>query len=150
LIAGDQRTGSTLTEPNGLPALGGAISSALRKRIATGKSNIATVDGECGCPALSGVYPLLGANGKPVGAVELQAELGPLYDLITKLSFLLLALGALVVAIGIVLAMGIGRRLTRRLRNLDATASRVTALVHAGRPLGDQQAAVILGGEDEV
>jgi sensor histidine kinase regulating citrate/malate metabolism len=150
LIAGNQRTGTTATVGNGLPATGGVVSQDLLQRIATGKTSIATVSGDCGCPSLSGVSPLLGAGGRPVGAVELVAALNPIYDVITKLSFLLLALGAVVIALGITLAMGIARRLTAQLLALDATAARVAALAHTEGPLGDLHQAVTVRGEDEV
>lgn len=152
LIAGNQRTGTTITDNNGLPATGLPEPSSVLARIATGKTSIASIQ-EDGHASLSGVVPLQDADGRWAGAIEVVQRLDPLYDLITRLSLLLLALGAIVVVVGTALSLGISRRLTSRLSRLETTASRVAAVVgtdtpHA--PLGELQVAGPIEGHDEV
>ena len=149
LIAGNGRTGTTLTDHNGLPETGLPEAPQVLARIAGGRTSIACLCDQAE-PALSGLVPLDGQDGKPVGAVELISPLGPIYDVITKLSYLLLALGAVVVIAGTLLALGIGGRLIRRLLTLEESAARVAAMAQSEEPLHDLCDTVAVRGDDEV
>ena len=149
LIAGNQRTGTTLTDSHGLPATGLPEPPSVLARITTGETSIATVQ-ENGGSALSGLVPLAGADGRWIGAVEVVYPLEPLYDVIKGLSLLLLVLGAVVVAVGTLLALDISRRLTSRLRTLQGAASRVATLAGTDVPLGELYIAGAVQGNDEV
>src|SRR5947209_161483 len=149
LIVAGQRTGCSLTDENGLPVTGLPESSAILKRIAINKSSI-TQTSENGNSVLSGLVPLPGNNGKPAGAIELVSQLNPLYSLITRLSFLLVSLGALVVIVGTLFALDISRRLTSRLQILESTASHVAQMANFDAPLTDMREVVAVRGGDEV
>jgi len=149
LIAGGQRTGTTLTDSHGLPMTGLPEPASVVARIAGGKTTVAQVV-EDGQTELSGLVPLQNAAGQWVGAVEVVRPLDPLYNVIRGLSLLLLALGALVVAVGTLLALYVGRRLTARLMILEKTASRVAALAGSDEPLGAVQVQAAVRGNDEV
>jgi signal transduction histidine kinase len=149
LIAGNQRSGTTLTDAHGLPATGLPEPASVLQRITTNKTSIAAIQ-EDGHATLSGVVPLAGADGRPTGAIEVVSRLDSLYDLIRELSFLLIALGAAVVLLGTVLALAISRRLTARLQELEATASSVAAMAETDAPLGRLHDAVTVHGDDEV
>ncbi len=154
LIAGTQRTGTTLLDHNGLPVTGPA-SPAVLARVTGDTPGIAQIK-EDGHAVLSGLAPLPAAAGPPVAAVEVISRLDPLYGVITQLSLLLLALGAAVAVTGSALAFSIGRRLTGRLLELEVAAARVATLAGAesmhgaATPLGDWHAAVAVHGADEV
>lgn len=152
LIAGGQKTGTTLTDVYGFGDTGAAEPSTVLARIRSGVPTIGQVGSGWfrNVTGLSGLVPLAAPNGKPVGAIEVVSPLGPLYDLIKQLSFILIALGAVVVCIGTLLALGIAKRLTRRLLVLEASASDVVAAAHGDAPLGDLQSAVAVSGDDEV
>jgi len=154
LIAGTQRTGTTLLDHNGLPVTGPAPPAVLA-RVAGDNPGIAHMK-EDGRDVLSGLTPLPAAAGPPVAAVEVVSRLNPLYDVVTQLSLLLLALGAAVAVAGSALAFSIGRRLTARLLELEVAAAHVAALADAesahgeATPLGDLHAVVVVHGDDEV
>jgi signal transduction histidine kinase len=124
LIAGNQRAGTTLTDSHGLPITGIPVPTAVLDRIARGRPSIVQQD-ENGQPVLSGLVPLANANGRWIGAVEVVKPLGPVLDVARRLTHLLVALGALVVILGMVLALLVSRRVTSRLRVLDVAASRI-------------------------
>jgi PAS domain S-box-containing protein len=149
LISGATRTGSTLSNLSGAPNVGVSEPIAVLHRIGQDTPSIATVSTAHGA-ALSGIVPLEGDSGSPVGAVEIVRPLGPLYDLIRTLSWLLLLLGALVVAAGTVLALGVSRRLTARLLVLETTASRVATMAEGDAPLGKLRVVETVEGNDEV
>ena len=149
LIAGGQRTGTTLTDAHGLPTSGLAEPSAVLRRVATGTTSIAQ-ENENGQTVLSGVIPLMDANHHPVGGIEVVSPLNSLYDLITQLSLLLIALGAAVVGLGTLLALAIARRLTGRLLLLEGTASHVAEAAVADAPLENMHPALDVSGDDEV
>jgi signal transduction histidine kinase len=152
LIAGGQKTGTTLTDAYGFGDTGAAEPRDVLARIQVGKPTI----GQLGTgwfrnvSGLSGLVPLAAPDHKFVGAIEVVSPLGPLYDLIKQLSFILIALGAIVVSLGTLLALGIAKRLTRRLLALEATASHVAAAAHGNASLHDLQSAVAVSGDDEV
>lgn len=152
LIAGGQKTGTTLTDVYGFGDTGAAEPNAVLARINSGTPTIEQVDSGwfSNVTGLSGLVPLAAPDGKPVGAIEVVSPLGPLYDLIKQLSLILIALGAVVVSIGTLLALGIAKRLTRRLLALEASASDVAAAAHGNAPLRDLQSAVAVSGDDEV
>lgn len=149
VIAGNQRTGTTLTDSNGFPATGLPEPQSVLQRITTGRQSIAQIS-EDGQTVLSGVVPLQGFDGHWVGAVEVVRPLGPLYDVVKRLSFLLIALGSLVVILGTLLALYVSRRVTNRLRILEAAASQVAAAATADEPLPDLQTVDTVQGNDEV
>lgn len=149
IIAGARRTGTTLTDRNGLPEEGVLEPQSILSRIAHGSVSVATVKGDSGT-VLSGIVPLQGDSGASVGAVEIVRPLGPIYDVIRSLSWLLLLLGAIVVAAGTVLALSLSRRLTSRLSVLESTASRVAAMVEDDVELGKLHVAEAVQGNDEV
>ena len=149
LIVAGQRTGSSLTDENGLPVTGLPESRAILSRIALNKSTISQTS-ENGNAVLSGLVPLPGNSGKPAGAIELVSRLSPLYSLITRLSFLLVSLGALVVIVGTLFALDISRRLTSRLQILESTASHVAQMANFDAPLTDMREVVAVRGGDEV
>jgi signal transduction histidine kinase len=149
LIAGNQLTGTTLRDRQGLPITGLPVQPSVLARIRTGKVSIASVQ-EDGVPVLSGLVPLRGASGQWVGAVEVVRPVNPLYDLIRELSLLMLALGILVVVLGVLLALGISRRLTFRLSLLDAVVSRIAEMAKGGEPLRDIHIEPSVTGDDEV
>ena len=152
LIAGGQKTGTTLTDAYGFGDTGATEPQTVLARIKTGKSTIGQVGSGWfrNVTGLSGLVPLAAPDGRPAGAIEVVSPLGPLYDLIKQLSFILIALGAVVVSIGTLLALGIAKRLTRRLLVLEASASDVAAVAHGNAPLQDLQSAVAVSGDDEV
>jgi signal transduction histidine kinase len=152
LIAGNQKTGTTLTDTYGFGVTGSTEPRSVLARIKTGKPTIGQVGTGwfTNVTGLSGLVPLAAPNGRPMGAIEVVSPLGPLYDLIKQLSFILIALGAVVVSIGTLLALGIAKRLTRRLLVLEASASDVAAAAHGNAPLRDLQSAVAVAGDDEV
>jgi signal transduction histidine kinase len=152
LIAGGQKTGTTVTDAYGFGDTGATEPSDVLARINSGKPSIGQVGNGWfrNVSGLSGLVPLAAPDHKPVGAIEIVSPLGPLYDLIKQLSFLLIALGAVVVSIGTLLALGIAKRLTRRLLALEATASHVAAAAHGNAPLQDLQSSVAVSGDDEV
>jgi hypothetical protein len=76
LIAGGQRTGTTLTDPNGLPVAEVPEPAEILVRIATGRTSVAERV-ESGQSVLSGLIPLPDAAGRPVGAVEVVSSLEP-------------------------------------------------------------------------
>jgi len=166
LIAGTQRTGTTLLDHNGLPVIGPASPAVLAR---VGGDNPGIIHSkEDGRDVLSGLTPLPAAAGPPVAAVEVVSRLNPLYDVVTQLSLLLLALGAAVAVAGSALAFGIGRRLTARLLELEVAAAYVAtqagaesahavvatplgdAHVAVAAPFGDVHAVVAAHGDDEV
>ena len=152
LIAGKQTTGTTLTDAYGFGNTGAGEPADVLARIDSGKSTIGQIGSGWfrNATSLSGLVPLSAPDGKPAGAIEIVSPLGPLYDLIKQLSFILVALGAVVVSIGTLLALGIAKRLTRRLLILEASASHVAAAAHGNAPLQDLQSAVAVSGDDEV
>ncbi len=152
LIAGGQKTGTTLTDAYGFGDTGATEPNSVLARIKSGVPTIGQVGNGWfrNVTGLSGLVPLTAPDGKPVGAIEVVSPLGSLYDLIKQLSFILIALGAIVVSIGTLLALGIAKRLTRRLLVLEASASDVAAAAHGNAPLGDLQSAVAVSGDDEV
>lgn len=150
LIAANQRVGTTITDSHGLPVTGLPEPASVLARIPTGTASIAQVH-EDGHISLSGLVPFEGANdGHWIGAVEVVRPLDSVSDVIRRLSFLLLALGAVVVALGMLLALYISRRVTSRLRVLEATASRVASVAHSDAPLGDMVITGPVEGSDEV
>jgi signal transduction histidine kinase len=152
LIAGGEKTGTTLTDANGFGVTGSAEPRDMLARIQAGKPTISQVGSGWfrNVSGLSGLVPLKAPDHKSVGAIEVVTPLGPLYDLIKQLSYILIALGAIVVSLGTLLALGIAKRLTRRLLALEATASHVAAAAHGNAPLHDLQSAVAVSGDDEV
>lgn len=149
LIAGDQLTGTTLRDRQGLPITGLPVPPSVLTRIRSGKVSIADVH-EDGVPVLSGLLPLRGPGGQWIGAVEVVRPVNPLYDLIQELSMLMLGLGALVVLLGVLLALSISRRLTSRLSLLDAVVSRIAEMAKGGEPLRDIHIEPSVTGNDEV
>jgi len=149
LIAGGQITGTSLTESSGLLTTGEPAAPAILRRIQSGRITIRQVN-ENGQTALSGVVPLTDAHGDPAGAIEVVSELGPWYDLITQLSFLLIALGAAIVALGTLLALAIARRLNRRLLALESTASYIADAASTDTPMAELHPALDESGDDEV
>jgi signal transduction histidine kinase len=149
LIAGNQLTGTTLQDSQGLPVTGQAEPASILARIATGKMTIAmTQEGDS--PVLSGLAPLRGSDGRWAGAIEVVRPLNPLYDVIRSLSLLLLGLGLGVIALGTLLALGISRRLTARLSVLEAAASRIAGLARGNEPLGELHMETSVAGNDEI
>lgn len=149
LIAGGLLTGTTVTDSNGLSTTGLQEPPAVLRRIESGKTTIDQVN-ENGQTILSGIVPLQDANGRPVGGIEVVSSLSPLYDLITQLSYLLIALGAGVVVLGTLLALAIARRLTRRLLALESTASYIAEAAHTDAPMAELHPALDASGDDEV
>ncbi|GAC1626325.1 MAG: hypothetical protein NVS4B2_05570 [Chloroflexota bacterium] len=149
LIVANQRTGSTLLDANGLPVDGLPVRKETVRRIATGRISITSVN-DAGSPTLSGLVPIAGDYGKPAGAIEVVTRLSPLYDLITQLSFLLVALGAAIVVAGALFALAISRRLTSRLQVLESTASHVAEMASFDAPMSEMRGVVAVRGDDEV
>jgi signal transduction histidine kinase len=149
VIAGGHSTGTTLVDVHGLPVLGLTEPSSVLARIANNRVSVAQVT-EDRRAVLSGLVPLTGANGKPVGAIEVVKSLDPLYALIRQLSVLLIALGAAIVVLGALLALSIATRLTRRLLALEAVASRVADAAEADEPLRPLLPVMTTPGRDEV
>jgi signal transduction histidine kinase len=149
LIGGDQRTGTTLAGSPGQPATAVREPPEILARIATGRPSISVAD-EDGQPVISGLLPLRGADGRPAGAVEVLSPLGPLYDVVRTLSILLVALGGAVVILGTILALAVGRRLTQRLRLLEASAAAVATQTSVGLAPHVPRRADLVRGDDEV
>ncbi|HEX6508625.1 MAG TPA: GAF domain-containing protein, partial [Chloroflexota bacterium] len=152
LIAGAQKTGTTMTDVFGFGDTGVTEPRDVLARIAGGKPTIEQLGTGWfrNVVGLSGLVPLYGPDHRPAGAIEIVSPLSSLYDLIKLLSFLLIALGAAVVIIGTLLALGLAKRLTRRLLALEASASYVAAAADRDAPLGDLQSAIDVSGDDEV
>jgi len=148
LIAGGQRIGTTLTDAHGLPVTGISEPPSVLKRIATGKVSIAVSNS--GGPVLSGLVPLRDAGGKPLGAVEVVSQLNPVYALVVQLSWLLVALGAAVVLVGVGLALLAAGTLTSRLSRLETAAAEIADRVEDDLPVEDQAKEVRVSGTDEV
>jgi signal transduction histidine kinase len=93
-----------------------------------------------------------------VGAVAVLISLEPLDAMVMQRSALLLAMGGAVVAVGTILALGIGRRLTARLQALESVAAQVaahaeghTVVLDAGAtPPEALEALMSMRGDDEV
>ncbi|HEX8918682.1 MAG TPA: GAF domain-containing protein, partial [Chloroflexota bacterium] len=149
LVAGDQITGTTVTDSHGLPLTGAPVTSSTLSRIGTGRVSIATQN-QSGQTVLSGLVPLRGADGRWDGAIEVIRPLTSDYNVIKLLSLLLAALGAVVVVAGTALALAIARRLTSRLQVLEATASSVASMAGTDATLGRIQLSEPVGGHDEV
>jgi signal transduction histidine kinase len=149
LIAGNRRTGTTVTDSHGLPTTGLPEPASIRQRIATGATSMVQTN-EDGQAVLSGLVPLRGDNGRWIGAVEVARPLGPVFDVIKRLSFLLLLLGAIVVILGMLLALYVSRRVTTRLRILEATASRVARMADSDARLGQVLMPGPIDGNDEI
>ena len=149
LLAGGRRTGRTLPSSRGTGVDGVAVGPETSRRIAAGTLSIATTT-QNGHKVLSGLVPLADADGRVVGAVELISPLDPIYDVVTTLSLLLLALGAAVVVLGTTLALGLGSRLTARLLALEAIAAQVANRVTADQSVAVLENEVVVQGDDEV
>jgi signal transduction histidine kinase len=161
LITGNLRAGTTLTDSHGLPITGVPVPAAVLGRIAQGRSSIVQ-ENQGGQTVLSGLVPLQNADGRWIGAVEVVRALDPVLDVVRHLTYLLVALGAVVVILGMVLALVVSRRVTSRLRVLEAVASRVAERAvmdvpldteHGGLPLPaslDAPVEIAVEGHDEV
>jgi signal transduction histidine kinase len=131
LLVGNQRAGTTVTDSHGLPINGVPEPASVLARIAQGRTSIEQ-ENENGQTVLSGLVPLRDADGRWIGAVEVVRPLNPVFDVIRRLTHLLVGLGAVVLVLGMGLALLVSRRVTSRLRVLESTASRV-----AERAAGD-------------
>jgi PAS domain S-box-containing protein len=149
LILGSVRTGTTLTDANGLPETDVREPAAVLARIATGRRSIAQTT-DSGHAVLSGILPLSSADGRWIGAAEVIRPLGPLYDVIQTLSFLLAILGVLVVVLGTIIGWSISRRLTVRLSRLESIASHVAGQAEEGERVGGFLLEPVVTGSDEV
>ena len=148
LVVGNQRIGTTLTDAHGLPVTGIPEPASVLRRIASGKVSIANAS-ESG-PVISGIVPLRSADGKPLGAVEVVSKLDPVYALVVQLSWVLVALGAAVVLLGVGLALAMAGRLTGRLSGLETAAATIADRVEQDLPLDEQALQVHVTGTDEV
>src|SRR5207302_2053991 len=132
-----------------LPVTGLPEPGSILHRVAAGDGGISTLT-EDGHEVLSGLVPLRGPTGKPVGAVEVVAQLDPVFALVTQLSLLLVALGAGVVLLGMALALGVAGRLTRRLSSLEASAGSISDRVRRNLLVEDYAQDLVVAGSDEV
>lgn len=149
LIAGGRRIGTTLTDAQGLPVTDLPEPKSIVHRIAMGRGGISSVT-EDGQQVLSGLAPLRAPTGKPVGAVEVVAQLDPVFALVTQLSLLLVSLGAGAVLLGMALALGVARRLTRRLSSLEASAASIAGSVGSSSLAEGHAEDLVVAGNDEV
>ncbi len=97
---------------------------------------------EDGRAVLSGVVPVLGADGRANGGIEVIQPLSDVYDVITSVTTILLLLGLVVAAISAGVGIGLSRGLTRRLSVLEETAAAVAG--------GNLEQQMPVQGKDEI
>jgi len=131
-----------VTGAHGASAPGSARACVFTPPSAHAASASITNRQEEGRAVLSGVVPVLDADGRVGGGIEVIQPLSDVYDVITSVTTILLLVGLVVAAISAGVGIGLSHGLTRRLSALEETAAAV-----AGGDLGQQMP---VQGKDEI